>query len=323
MNERGTVGSDTLWFGVHLPVNHNAHVSELVEAVPALAVMGVNVLIIEVNYNYAYVSHPELRSDRPVTPDHAQRLVDVCCEYGIRLIPQFQCLGHQSWREVTFPLLVRYPEFDETPGQFPNNEGIYCRSWCPQHPGVNPIVFALFDELITALEADAVHVGMDEVFLIASEHCPRCQGHDPAELFAQAVNDYYGHLVDKCDVAMLMWGDRLLNDAEMGYGKWEAAQNGTDPAIDWVPQDVIICDWHYTQRDRYPSIPLFLQQGFRVWPAGWKDVEATRSLIADARRYQDNPNMLGYLCTTWGAVQPDELTAFPPLRAAAEEIQAW
>ncbi len=322
MDKKRTTGSG-MWFGVHLPLNHNAHVDELVGVVPALAAMGVTTLIVEVNYNYAYVSHPELRSDRPITPDHARDLVDVCHEHAVRLIPQFQCLGHQSWREVTYPLLVQYPAFDETPGQFPNNEDIYCRSWCPQHPGVNPIVFALFDELIEGFDADAVHVGMDEVFLIASEHCSRCQGHNPAELFAQAVNDYYGHLVDKRGVEMLIWGDRLLNDAEMGYGKWEAAQNGTDPAIDWIPQDVIICDWHYTQRERYPSMPLFLQQGFRIWPAGWKDVDATQALIAEARRYQGDPNMLGYLCTTWGMVQPDELTAFPPLRVAAEALQAW
>ncbi len=314
--------SGEVGFGVHLPVNDNAHVDKLVGAVPALAAMGVNVLIVEVNYNYAYVSHPELRSETPITPDYVRRLVGICRECGVRLIPQFQCLGHQSWREVTYPLLVQYPQFDETPGQFPDNEEIYCRSWCPQHPDVNSIVFDLFDELIEVFEPDAVHVGMDEVFLIASEHCARCRGHDPAKLFAQAVDDYDGHLVGKHGVEMLIWGDRLLDSAETGYGKWEAAENGTAPAIAWIPQDVIICDWHYTPRDSYPSIPLFLQQGFRVWPAGWKDVDATRALIADARRYQDNPNMLGYLCTTWGAVQPDELTAFPPLRVAAEEIQA-
>ena len=29
-----------------------------------------------------------------------------------------------------------------------DNRNIYCRSWCPLHPKVNPIVFALIDELI-------------------------------------------------------------------------------------------------------------------------------------------------------------------------------
>ncbi|MCX7894917.1 MAG: hypothetical protein N2447_03040, partial [Thermoanaerobaculum sp.] len=50
-----------------------------------------------------------------------------------------------SWAKTTFPLLVKYPEFDETP-QIPlDNPDIYCRSWCPLHPKVNDVVFALMD----------------------------------------------------------------------------------------------------------------------------------------------------------------------------------
>jgi hypothetical protein len=311
--------TNRLWRGIHLLVGDNEQIEALTGTIPELAEMGVNVVIVEVNYDYAYSSHPELRGDNPITIDRARALAKVCREHAVRLVPQFQCLGHQSWREITFPLLTQYPQFDETPDQFPSNEGIYCRSWCPQHPEITPIVFELFDELIDAFEADGLHVGMDEVFLIASEHCPRCRDHDPAQLFAKAVNDYHAHLVGKREVEMLMWGDRLLDDATTGYGKWEAATNGTHPAIDLIPKDVIICDWHYTQRDDYPSIPLFLQKGFRVWPAGWKDVPTTEALIEFAQRHESE-RMLGHLCTTWGQVEPDELTGFPPVRAAMKKL---
>lgn len=311
--------TNRLWRGIHLLVGDNEQIEALTGTVPELAEMGVNVVIVEVNYDYAYSSHPELRGDNPITTDRARALAKVCRKHAVRLVPQFQCLGHQSWREITFPLLTQYPQFDETPDQFPSNEGIYCRSWCPQHPEVTPIVFELFDELIDAFEADGLHVGMDEVFLIASEHCPRCEGHDPAQLFAKAVNDYHAHLVGKREVEMLMWGDRLLDDATTGYGKWEAAANDTHPAIDLIPKDVVICDWHYTQRDDYPSIPLFLQKGFRVWPAGWKDVPATEALIEFAQRYESE-RMLGHLCTTWGQVEPDELAEFPPIRVAMKKL---
>jgi len=307
------------WRGLHLLVSHNDQTEALAREIPALAKMGVNVVVAEVDYNYAYTSHPELRGDDPITQDHVHTLVQACRAYGVRLIPQFQCLGHQSWSKTTHPLLIQYPQFDETPGQFPGNEGIYCRSWCPQHLQVNPLIFALFDELLEAFEADALHVGMDEVFLIASEHCPRCQRHDPAALFAKAINDYHAHLVGQRGVEMLMWGDRLLDSHTTGYGTWEAAENGTHPAIDRIPQDIVMCDWHYTQRDEYPSIPLFLQKGFRVWPAGWNDVQATEALIVFAQQHESE-RMLGHLCTTWGAVQPGELAQFPPLRAALEKL---
>jgi hypothetical protein len=308
-----------LWRGIHLLLNNNDDIDALVKEIPKLAGLGVNVLIVEVDYNYAYSSHPELHGLNPITFDHAHTLVEECRSHAIRLIPQFQCLGHQSWGRTTYPLLTKYPGFDETPGQFPNNEGIYCRSWCPQHPEVNRIVFSLFDELIDVFESDALHVGMDEVFLIASEYCPRCKNHSPSRLFAKAVSDYYEHL-KKRGVEMLMWGDRLLDSKTTGYGMWEASENQTHPAVDMVPREVVICDWHYTLREDYPSIPFFLEKGFRVLPSGWKDVDATKAFIGFSQRFRDNERMLGYLCTTWGAVKPGSLAQWPPIRVAMEML---
>ena len=117
------------WRGVHLIVGNNAQMDALAGEIPALAALGINVLMTEINYSYAYVSHPEVRTINPITEDRVRTLVKVCREHNVRLIPQFQCLGHQSWSTNTFPLLIAYPQFDETPGQFPNNENIYCRSW--------------------------------------------------------------------------------------------------------------------------------------------------------------------------------------------------
>src|SRR6202035_4782759 len=90
--------------------------------VPRLAEMGLNVLIVEVNYNFRFESYPKLRQGRePITPDGAAKLAVGCRKNGVRLIPQFQCVGHQSWKEHTFPLLTAYPELDLTPGAFPQN----------------------------------------------------------------------------------------------------------------------------------------------------------------------------------------------------------
>ncbi len=43
-------------------------------------------------------------------------------------------------------------------------------------------------------EADAFHAGMDEVFYIGMDECPRCNGKDKAKLFADEVNLISGHL---------------------------------------------------------------------------------------------------------------------------------
>ncbi len=74
----------------------------------------------------------------------------------------------------------------------------------PATPAGQQGVFALFDELLEAFAADALHVDMDEVFLIAHEQCTRCWGGDPAKLFARAVNDDHAHLVGHRKVEMGM-----------------------------------------------------------------------------------------------------------------------
>ena len=221
------------------------------------------------------------------------------------------CVGHQSWEKNTAPLLTKYPEFDLTPGAFPGNEGLYCREWDVLNPKVNAIVFDLMDELIDAFDADAFHVGMDEIFLLGSEQSPSTKGKDPADLFAKAVNDMYGHLVKKRGVVMLIWADRLIDGPKYGFGKWDSSHNGTAPAVDRVPKDIILCPWHYSLRESYPSIPMFLNKGFRVLPASWKEVEASQKLINYSLE-KKNPNMLGHIFTTWGE-EGDDVTGFPPL----------
>ncbi|HET6251066.1 MAG TPA: family 20 glycosylhydrolase [Tepidisphaeraceae bacterium] len=300
------------WKGIHLSAYGGRGLVQLAGQIPKLAGMGLNTLIVEVGYAFDFRSHPELSDGGNISAKQAKSLSATCREHHVRLIPGFDCLGHQSWSKTTMPLLKKYPEFDETPGQFPGNKGIYCRSWCPRHPKVNETVFALLDELVDAFDSDAIHVGMDEVFIISSEFCPRCKGTSPADSFALAVNDLHDHVVGKRKLEMLMWGDRFVDGKATRYGKWEASENGTFPAIDKVPKDIVLCDWHYEKRDDYPSIAQFLKKGFRVWPCGWKDVAATKALMS-AEHKNASPRMLGHLCSTWGSVSIDKLAEWPPV----------
>ena len=308
------------WCGVHVLITNRDKTAELTGVIEGLAGIGINAIVAEINYGYAYESHPELRAGNPSSKEDIHKLVAACRKHEVRLIPQFQCLGHQSWSKHTFPLLTRYPQFDETPGRYPDNEGIYCRSWCPLHPDVNRIAFALMDELIDAFEADAFHVGMDEVFLIGEDACPRCKGKDKAELFAKAVNDYHKHLVEKRKLDMLMWGDRLIDADKIDYGKWEASANDTAGAIDAIPKDIIICDWHYQSRKAYESIPMFLGKGFRVWPASWREIEAAKALVEYSLGL-GNARVLGHLNTSWGAVPIKAFPTFEPIRYATKRLE--
>ena len=307
------------WRGIHLSVASDGQAASLTKELPKLAALGVNVIIAEVDYSFEFQSHPELRSGGELTKAQARRLAKEARANGIRLIPEINCLGHQSWARNTLPLLVKHPEFDETPGQYPGNQGLYCRSRCPQHPEVNEVVFALADELVDAFEADAFHAGMDEVFIMASEFCPRCKGGDPAKLFARAVNDFHRHIVTEKKLELLIWGDRLLASKALGYSEWDAATNRTEAAIDLIPKDIIVCDWHYGKKTNYASVPLLLERGFRVWPSAWQPLPAALA-FNEYSHQQKSPRLLGFLCTVWGKAKIEELATWPPV---VETLPGW
>lgn len=157
---------------------------------------------------------------------------------------------------------------------------------------VNPIVFDLMDELLDAFDANAFHVGLDETFIIGDENCPRCKGKDTGTLFAKAVNDYYQHLVVEKGATMYMWSDRLLDGEAMRdiYSEWDDSYNGTYTAINHIPKDIILMDWHYNPLEAYPSIAYLTDYGFQVVTASYNSVEATEMLIqATMTERAENP----------------------------------
>jgi hypothetical protein len=235
----------------------------------------VNTLILRVDYNYQYESHPELRDSAALSKNDVKKLVAVCRKNNIKIIPQVNLLGHQSWAGQTGNLLKVYPQFDETPlvrmpekYVWPNSDGLYCKSYCPLNPGVHKIVFELIDEICNVFEADAFHAGMDEVFYIGEAQCPLCSGRDKADLFAGEVWTIRDHLSLK-GRKLWIWGDRLLDGKTTGMGEWEASYNNTFRAIDMIPKDIMICDWHYERPDQTPV--YFAMKGLSVVTCPWRN----------------------------------------------------
>ncbi len=279
-------------------------VNRFIEALPK---EGVNTLVMEFNYQYQFTRRPEVSGAGALSRENVQAIADACRKAGVRLIPQINLLGHQSWAKVTGALLKAHPEFDETPGQYPENQGIYCRSYCPLHPQVHDVVFDLIDELMDATGSDTFHAGMDEVFLIGEDSCPRCKGKDKAELFAGEVKAIHDHLASS-GRRLWIWGDRLLDGELTGFGKWEASQNGTQAAIRMIPKDVLICDWHYERA--LPTASYFAMNGFPVVSSPWRKTDVAVSQLDQIQtvRAQATPEvggrMQGILHTTWCGFGP-------------------
>ena len=53
----------------------------------------VNTLVLRVDYNYQYETHPELREDTALSKDDVKKMVNACKTNNIHLIPQINLLG--------------------------------------------------------------------------------------------------------------------------------------------------------------------------------------------------------------------------------------
>jgi len=274
----------------------------------------VNTLVLRVDWSYAYKSHPELQDEDPLTKTDVKKLVKTCQAGGIRLIPQINMLGHQSWFSNVGKLLEQYPEFNETPhvptdqgiDKWPNDYGLYCLSYCPLHPEVHDILFDLIDEILDVFEADAFHAGMDEVFYLGDDKCPRCSGRDKAELFAGEVTVLRNHLA-KSGSELWIWGDRLIDGKTTGIGVWSGSMNNTHRAIDLIPKDVVINDWHYSRPN--PTAALFAMKGFKVITCPYRkaDVATTQLHMMVGFREHATPetkeNYSGMMQTIWTSAE--------------------
>lgn len=277
-----------------------------------LVPLKVNTLVILVDYRYEYKSRPELVGENALSEADVKKIVKACKSGGIRIIPQVNMLGHQSWFQNVGLLLKAYPEFNETPHvpmgdgsgelKWPNEWGLYCLSYCPLHPEVHNVIFDVMDEIVEVFEADAFHAGMDEVFYLGDDKCPRCQGRDKAELFAGEVTKIRNHLAMK-GTGLWIWGDRLLDGKTTGIGLWEASYNNTHRAIDMIPKDVVINDWHYERPD--PTAAYFALKGFKVVTCPWRFPEVTKTqlhMMLNLKKYatpETKDNYQGMLHTTW------------------------
>lgn len=237
----------------------------------ALKAEGVNTLALRIEYAYQFKSHPELAERNAISETDLKQIVAACKEADIRFIPTMNLLAHQSEQTEMGPLLKNYPQLDESPDYNPpvpwKDGGMfdfYSKSVCPLHPDLFKIIFPLMDELIDVCGADAFHVGLDEVWILGYNKCPRCGGCDKAELFAGYVNALHQHLKEK-KCQLWMWSDRLIDGKETNLLGWQASMNNTARAIDLIPKDVMICDWKY--EDAPPTPAYFAIKGFHVLPA--------------------------------------------------------
>ncbi len=329
-------------FGYHFIASNNESLIDNVDgAIKYLAPLGLTHIIIEINNNFKFATHPEISCSN-VTASALSNACDALRSAGIEPIPLYNCVGHQGWKQRN-SLLKAYPEFDESPDipdeklVAPVHERVgykwlstYTPAWCCNEPKVYDVVIPALDELVSATKCKTIHLGMDEIFLFGQ--CERCKGLDPADLFSNSLIKFYDYFKQK-GVKVMIWGDRLL-DANKLLGKdgphraryeKDFENVGTAKCIDKLPKDIIICDWHYQLEETYPSANELLSHGFKVWPSCWFNGDAAEAFWKHSLKTAEELNkknlLPGMLVTGWG-IRPLKQLFSTPCAELKESEQA-
>lgn len=292
-------------FAYHCYMKEPGDLSGFVDlAVNNLIPMGYDTFIAEIGHNVITKCHPEI-SGGSVPIEQVKEAAEAIAKAGGQLVPLFNCFGHQGWKCERNGLLQAYPEYDETPEYTEEShpDNFYTPSWCGNKPGIYDIVLPVIDELIEATNCKYFHVGMDEIFEMA--HCPACKDIPRHELMAKNVKILHDHLT-KRGVRMMMWGDRLIDSKECFGHTWEADIYGSYPAVDMIPKDIIITDWHY-ETTEFPSVHMFMEKGFDVMPSCFMtnhSVKAMSNMVYGSGAPGEHPlieneHMLGMCVTNW------------------------
>ena len=79
--------------------------------------------------------------------------------------------------------------------------------------------------------------------------------------------------------------------------------NNTHRAVDLIPRDVVIADWHYERAD--PTAPYFAMKGFTVVTCPWNRAEAAAEQIRSTIGFRANSTaemkarFAGVMHTVW------------------------
>jgi N-acetyl-beta-hexosaminidase len=245
-----------------------------------------NVLILQLANSVRLRSMARLVSEQTWTIDEFLDVVRYARENGLEVIPEIRLLTHQE-------RLLRnvYPDM------------MYNKStYDPRRQEVYGIVLPILDEVIDLIHPKAMHIGHDEIAgrFSVKKATKRLNPSDtmlPPELFLEDVKRLHAHL-QKRRVETWMWGDMLLAPEEFP-SMLERHLHGTHGYAALrgrIPQDIVICDWHYfdSQPD-FPSALAFMQRGHRVLGSTWTSEITTRNFS----RYLARLGGEGMIATLW------------------------
>jgi len=178
-----------------------------------------------------------------------------------------------------------------------SDPSLKCNAYCPSNPKSYELIFDLFDQMIQATKPRYFHIVHDEMNCMGL--CDKCRGVGNHKLLAQDVTRLRDWLAAR-NIRAMMCGDMLLEEARwkplgVQHANSDAHLN-THGAVDLIPRDIIINDWHYEVCKEYPTLAYFREKGFDVVASPWYAHECCYQIAQDAAKAK----ALGVMVTSWG-----------------------
>ena len=219
---------------------------------------------------------------------------------GMEVIPEVKLLTHQEkFFQKNHPSLM-YNSF----------------TYDPRFNQVYDVIFPFLEEIISIIKPKTIHVGHDEAaglnkrsestWLIKRKWLGKEEKLIPSDLFLLDILKLHAYLTKK-NINTGIWGDMLLSENEFP-NMLKRHLHGNKPHYGKtlrhkLPKDIIIFDWHYSDKQKYfPSLKKLQEEGFRVIGSTWKKANTIRNFS----NYAFKNNAYGMLAGTWWHVQRKE-----------------
>jgi len=258
--------------------------------------IGYTGIILGIGKGMKYDSYPQISERWSYSKDEMREIRDYLKSLKMDIIPEFPTLGHQNDTNLA--------KVDESLVEDPKNPTVYCTS----NPKTYKVIFSLLDEIIEIFKPEYFHLTHDEVQYWFSKKkmgiCERCKGLKAWEIYSEDVKKLHAFLKSK-NIKMCLWGDMLLDHRKFKICNCNGAVGNVYKAIDLIPRDIFIYDWHYHTFSSYPSLNYFRENGFDVFPAvSFFKPEAVASFTRYAKKIGINR---GAIETTWAVPVVEEL----------------
>lgn len=254
-----------------------------------------NTLILQLADGVRLASLSAVAPEDALTVEDLLRAARFARENGLEVVPEITLLTHQH-------KLLK----DQYPSLMFNR-----LTYDPRNQETYRLVLSIVDEVLELLQPKALHIGHDEVAGFNLKHLAKQLGSQermlPPNLFLEDVMYLHRYLKAR-GVATWMWGDMLIAPAEfpsMRRAGLHGARLGYASLRNKIPKDIVICDWHYFDRqEEFPTTRAFRELGHEVLGATWKRPETIRNFS----RYMFNllKGEGGMIATTWFHAREEE-----------------